>query len=197
MVWRTISVVIVWFGCVVVGSTVFVDYGAKATLTSPPKPLWPGGYALVRSESANTLTMFLHPNCPCSVASLEVLDQIVSRANRPVVAYVVFFAEGMGEQAVRESELWDLCAKKHRLIPRIDTRGELAQAFDVSVSGQTFLYNAGGEVTFSGGLTASRGQLEYSLGADAVVACLQGEPQTSSTARTFGCALYAPEKRPK
>ena len=149
----------------------------------------------MRKESAHTLAMFLHPRCPCSVASLEVLDQIVSKANRPVVAYVVFFAEGMSAEAVRESELWQLCAKKPRLIPQLDAEGELARAFNVTVSGQTFLYNAGGKVTFSGGLTASRGQLEYSLGADAVAASLNGRTHTLTTSRTFGCSLYASENR--
>lgn len=174
-----------------------MNYGAKAVPTTPPKRLWPAGYALARNESANTLTMFVHPECPCSVASLEVLDKVVSGSTAPVVTYVVFSAEGMRAETVRETALWRLCSKKARLIPRLDPTGELARAFGASVSGQTFLYNAGGKVTFSGGLTASRGQLEYSLGADAVVERLKGQTQVPATARTFGCSLYASEASTK
>jgi hypothetical protein len=64
----------------------------------------------------------------------------------------------------------------------------------VSTSGHVLLYDAGGRLTFSGGITASRGQRGDRYGRNAVLARIPGQEGEGDRPRppVFECSLVTP-----
>jgi hypothetical protein len=76
----------------------------------------------------------------------------------------------------------------------IDDDGTLARRLGAETSGYVVLYDARGELLFSGGITRSRGHEGESAGRQAILALLKGEAAAPVGARTpvYGCPLFAP-----
>ena len=69
--------------------------------------------------------------------------------------------------------------------------GAEARRFGVETSGQTFLYDTHGALTFSGGITGSRGHAGENSSELSLVALLSNrQPQKRDTS-VFGCPLFA------
>src|SRR5207253_2859520 len=78
-------------------------------------------------------------------------------------------------------------------IPRVrtalDEAGAEARLFGARTSGQVLLYDAGGDLRFSGGITGARGQQGANAGRNAVRDLLSGHGAARSETPVFGCAL--------
>jgi len=66
-----------------------------------------------------------------------------------------------------------------------------ARRFGVETSGQTLLYDAGGRLIFSGGITGSRGHAGDNAGEAALVALLTSGQADRRATSVFGCPLFA------
>jgi hypothetical protein len=71
-----------------------------------------------------------------------------------------------------------------------DEGGALSRRFGVLTSGHVLLYDRGGRLLFSGGITGARGHRGDNEGRRAVLARLLGEPVERSSAPAFGCPLF-------
>jgi hypothetical protein len=77
-----------------------------------------------------------------------------------------------------------------------DDGGAEASLFHAATSGQTALYDAAGNLLFSGGITRARGHAGDNAGLTAVVSLLtSGETEERGTP-VFGCPLFAPTECP-
>jgi hypothetical protein len=134
--------------------------------------------------------MFLHPHCPCSRASLSELAILLAHASQAVCADVVFVAPRGAPADWVETDLWKSAGEISGVNRSIDRDGAQARIFGVLTSGATVVYDAGGNLLFSGGITESRGHEGDNAGVDAILSALRGGPTTFSTTRVFGCALF-------
>jgi hypothetical protein len=123
---------------------------------------WPEASALRLATDGWTVVMFVHPDCPCTPASLAELA-VLARHPRARVTIV-----GDGVTA--------------------DPDGVEARRFGAATSGHLVVYGEDGRLAFAGGITGSRGHRGDNTGRRAVERILDGEP-ASPTHDVFGCGL--------
>jgi hypothetical protein len=145
---------------------------AGAAATAPAR--WPDT-RLPRGEGA-TVVMFLHPDCPCSRASLGELAKLDARG-----ATIDIVFEGA------HGSLWERAGDLPGAT-RITDDGSEAARFGAKTSGYVVVYDRTGTQRFAGGITASRGHAGDNIGRLAVQRILDGAKGPAQHA-VFGCAL--------
>ena len=166
-----------------------MKYANTPGVSAKPPIVWPRATALERSRDGLTLLLFLHPQCACSDSTLEELAHIVAAAPQKLKVYALFYApEEHGRQWVQD-RLWRSAA----IIPGVrsieDQNGREARGFRVATSGQALVYDAGGTLRFSGGITAARGHAGDNDGRTAIVSLALHGSAPIGTAPVFGCSL--------
>lgn len=190
IVW--IASVALWLGVVATGLAVVAAYDNRPGVSAQAAPSWPGASGLDRSTDRPTLVMVVHPRCDCSRASVAELAELMARATvRPRAYVAILKPKGMSED-------WDETGIRQAAmrIPGVkvirDDGGGEARSFGAQTSGQTYLYDAGGQLLFSGGITAARGHAGESVGRTAILSILNHEPAAVPTSSVFGCSLSSP-----
>jgi len=154
--------------------------------------VWPADATLARNESGHTLVVALHPECPCSRATLEELGKIMARAGGRLRAQVwcVQYAE-IADKA-EQSALWEQAKRIPGIELRVDHEGREARRFDMRVSGETRLYGRSGELLFEGGITAARGHAGDNLGEATILNLITDRRMAGDVKTTpvFGCSLW-------
>lgn len=117
---------------------------------------WPRGCAIERTPGANSVILFLHPGCPCSMASIEELRLGIGKGWNGDVHVVAYSPDGENEDWVH-GEQWEAASKIPRAKLHVDPGGRLARQFNAVTSGHAAFYDGGGRLLFAGGLTPSRG----------------------------------------
>ena len=171
--------------------------GGLATLwsyQSSPGPLadapaeWPAASRIPRPADRPVVIVALHPQCPCSRATIHELERLLAhRSERPEV-HLLFVAPRDIEDAWVRSTLWETAAAIPDVhIARDD--GTEARRFGARVSGQVLVYDRTGRLQFSGGITPARGHEGDSAGIAAIDALLAGRDHPRTT-MVFGCLLF-------
>jgi len=156
---------------------------------------WPDGSGLARAADRPTLVMLVHPRCSCSRASVDELAEILARAATQPRTYVLFLRPDAAADGWEQTDLWRQVSALPGVTARVDRGGTVAAAFGGATSGQTFLYDAGGTLRFSGGITGARGHAGENAGRTAMIALLRSAstvPGSGGRAWTkvFGCSLF-------
>lgn len=106
--------------------------------------------AVGRAPAAFMLTVFVHPECPCTRATVQEVGEIQrGTGGRVSVEYVVVPVPGIEAAELpegREGAVW-----RHAL------DGREAEVAGAKTSGHVVLRDAVGRVVFSGGVTGGRG----------------------------------------
>jgi hypothetical protein len=187
--WLAVVGITVWLGCVAGGLKTLYDYQIRPGQSAESPARMPRSTAVKAEPARLTLVMFLHPHCPCSRASLGNLEQILSRSQGRMAAYVVFCVPRSGGEGWTSTDLCRSAAKMHGVNVVYDVGGAEARRFGAKTSGQVLLYAPDGRLSFSGGITAGRSHFGDNAGSDAILSVLRAErPQWRSTP-VFGCAL--------
>jgi hypothetical protein len=139
------------------------------------------------------LTMFLHPHCPCSRASLRELQEILAREPDKAAVDIAFVKPAGAGPNWTTSSLREQ-AEAIPYVRLIDDDGTLARRLGAETSGYVVLYDARGKLLFSGGITPSRGHEGPSVGLDAICALLDGTTKAPAGVQTpvYGCPLFTP-----
>jgi hypothetical protein len=182
-------VVCLWAIGLIFGIRALWAYETTPGIPAMPHEAWPANVSLVRDNHRATLVMMVHPNCPCSRASVGELEMLMSHRPNLLDAYVVFERmAGMAEDPAT-SDLWKSAAR----IPGVkiidDAQGALPAKFHAQTSGQVFLYDASGSLRFSGGITESRGHAGENEGRTAIEAILNAQTPKLTRTPVFGCSL--------
>ena len=154
--------------------------------TGPSPSEWPRDCGIPLDDRRDTLVMFLHPLCPCSRASVDELGELAASASDRVAVHIVSLRtrslERNGLERVDRPGVtsWD------------DDNGKLAQRFGVLTSGHVLLYEPGGRLVYSGGITPLRGHRGENPGRSAVLEALGGGREHRATGPVFGCPLFDP-----
>ena len=152
---------------------------------------WPADSAIVRNPAGFTVVIALHPECPCSEATVEELDSVIAQGAGRIQAQLLF-VELAGLPPVQDSKLWQRASRIAGVRLTKDVGGTEARRFGTRTSGETRLYGPAGELLFRGGITASRGHAGDNPGQAAIVAMLTPGAQLKTPIATpvFGCALW-------
>lgn len=182
-----------WVIAVVAVLGSMIVYGGSAGAQRPAPEIWPSNTTIVRSLDRPTLLVFLHPDCPCSRATLDNLEPIVG--NRDIAVVLVCLGEidlatreeldGLGG-CQRQLRRWD----KHSNITVLsDPDGEETDRFGAATSGFCLLFDAQGKLAYHGGVTSSRGHRGANAGAKSLKTILDGSGPAASSYPVYGCAL--------
>src|SRR5258706_16426988 len=79
-----------WLGGTVKGMTMLWDYENAPGIAGAPPQSWPLTSVFHRPVDRSTLVMAVHPQCPCTRASLAELAILLTRLHGRMVAYVLF-----------------------------------------------------------------------------------------------------------
>jgi hypothetical protein len=147
----------------------------------------------VAASDRPSLLLFLHPECPCSRATLEELDRLLAKAVVKPEVYAVFVVPKGWSTPRAKSALWLRASRMTGVTPVLDREGQEAKRFGASTSGQVYAYSPGGSLAFSGGITLARGHSGDNPGLAILEQYLagRGEPRGVSKWKVFGCALFS------
>lgn len=181
----------VWLTALGSGFHRLAAYSLQPGETPPPTSItdWPTGLVIERSPDRPIAIVTLHPECPCSKATLSELERIATRSPS-LRLYAVFEAYDSLPEEIRDSALWNQAVSIPGLTALTDSDGGIARMLGNKTSGEVRLFSPLGLLLFSGGITSSRGHAGENPASDAVIALAAG---TSTTPQlhvpTFGCAL--------
>ena len=186
-----------WAIALVLGHRVLLayDYQAGADATAPAR--WPEGSKVPRPRGVPVIVVAAHPKCPCTRATIEELAVLMAQVRDRASATVLLVRpEGM-PACWEKTDLWRSAARIPGVSVMSDPDGVEAEKFGAQASGQTLVYNAAGELEFSGGITAFRGHSGDNAGRTAIASLvLTGNAATRRTS-VYGCSLKSPERAEK
>ncbi len=135
------------------------------------------------------LLVFLHPQCPCSRATVAELARIVAltKCRIETKAYVYSPREEGPKWAM--TDIYQSARAIPEVSVELDTDGKVSRSFGVFTSGQVLLYSPEGRLVFSGGITATRGHEGDSDGKDAVINYVRTGKAGVKSTHVFGCSL--------
>lgn len=174
------------------GGTWWLQARAFAPATAgAPAAVWPGGGALRPVEGGHTLVVALHPECPCSMATLDQLGQILAHADDRLGTRLIFAHYDELPTPPEKSALWAKAARLPRTTLFADHGGGERRRFDARTSGETLLYDPQGRLVFHGGITLGRGHRGDNPGQSTVLDLVRGATAAPALPATpvFGCAL--------
>ncbi|MFO0923986.1 MAG: hypothetical protein U0905_16015 [Pirellulales bacterium] len=144
---------------------------------------------------APQLMVFVSKDCPCSVATLESLERLISQSHWEGTLRIVMI-EGDAEPSnpLSPFEFPQRIEALVRSIPGATIQcdsGELANRYGILASGHVLYFNSRGDLEFSGGITPARGHAGASRGGSILESLLKGDNRPLDTAPVFGCPLHA------
>jgi hypothetical protein len=134
--------------------------------------------------------MFIHPQCPCSKASVAELDRVASHLQGKVSVVGVFLSPQDKPTSWVHSGTWQAVERIPGAKLIADVNGDEAKKFGVKTSGETLLLSSTGEEVFRGGLTPSRGHEGRSLAQDAIEDYILRHAVPPASGPTYGCSLF-------
>jgi hypothetical protein len=191
---RTVAiagVVTLWSVLLFGGLALFsIDQSRQGTRGTIPAR-WPGASRIHRAAGQPTLLVFLHPNCPCSIATVHSLQRSL-RALRPEARpKTVFVVRPAVRDDWRARQLLATAAETpNGSFFQDDGEKEIAR-FGADVSGHLLLYGPAGALLFDGGVTPERGQEAESMASDRFQQVLTGMPRSPVRTAVFGCGLQS------
>lgn len=182
-----------WMSATAVGIGFLWNYentpGSASAAATPAR--WPAESRLRPSADRATLVMLAHPHCPCTRASIGELSQLMTQAEGRVTAYVLFVKPPGFSAEWEKTDLWSSAAAIPGVSVVRDDEGVEALRFHAATSGQVTLYDGGGSLLFSGGITSARGHAGDNAGRAAIVSLLTTDETGQRETPVFGCPLFA------
>src|SRR5688572_4815656 len=190
---KTVFVVLLWATGAVSGLVIMWNYSSVEGSATEAPVVWPESSGLHRALDRYTLVMFVHPRCPCSVASLTNLSNLLNnRIPRRVASIVVFNTDGVAPDRV-EDMLRSIASTLPDTVV-VDDTGHEEALFGVRTSGATMLFDSAGVQLFTGGLTAVRGHAGDSSGQELITDLVLAGTTVHAESPVFGCSLEDTEE---
>lgn len=193
--WRILAVVILgWSILLLAGFGRLLTYSSVPGPEAPAQPVWPAEARWIRHPERATLVLFLHPQCPCSAATLSELERMLPQLGGRADIHLSFVLPAARTADWARAQLWRRAERFPGVELSVDEGGREAERFGARTSGETYLYAPSGQLLFRGGITSARGHEGDSAGKSAVLAYFRGQPVPVSGTRTFGCAIHSREE---
>lgn len=146
-----------------------------------------------RSSNKPTLTLFLHPQCPCARATLNLFMKCLEVPQSAYEIWIVFVRPPGAEADWEAGVLWDRANQIPGGHVVTDIDGVIAKRVGVRTSGHLIVQQKDGELQFSGGITRGRGIEEEGAGYRLVRSILLGQQLFGEKSPVFGCPLFSAE----
>jgi hypothetical protein len=192
-----------WIAVVVGGLCALTHYKSIPGGAGHPPAAWPRGTAVIRGPDRGAAIMFMHPQCDCSRASLSSFGELISRAAVTAGAprtpgggsdvSVVFVRPPGTNPGWEQTSTYQRARSFPGVNVMVDEGGREAARFEVQTSGHVLVYDASGKLTYSGGITASRGHEGPSRGLALAGESVFGRPRIGASAPVFGCS-FTPDR---
>lgn len=168
-----------WAIAVGVGVREIYAYATEPGAQSGAPAQWPEDSTL-RITGKPAIVMFVHPECPCTRASLAELEGIARHVGDRATITIVSDGTGTG---------WDRAARVANATRVLDPLGTEAKRFGAHTSGHVVVYDEHRVHRFAGGVTGSRGHVGANVGRELVQEIVDGAPIRDLAHAVFGCAL--------
>jgi len=194
------GLIVLWSTAVAFGFSLLLVHESTPGMANPLPTHWPTDIAVQRCTDRPMLLVFIHPQCPCTMATLKELERLVAEVEMPVQTTLILNCPTDQETAWKQTAIWRRCESISKGSLLVDFGGEMATKFRISTSGHCALYSAAGKLLFQGGITASRGHEGESTGRVAIRAHLSSngrdidKMQMKSETPVFGCELIQSRK---
>lgn len=186
------SAIAAWLATAVWGMKLLGDKAHLPSDAGTPEVRWPATSSLEPAQDRCTLVLGLHPECPCSRATLEELNALLAQGRDTVRIFAIFENAGAAAEPMEDSELWRTAGRLPGVHCVSDRDGAEARRFALKTSGEVRVYGANGALRFRGGITGSRGHVGDNPGREAALAAIRDRNQNPGTVvvtPVFGCAL--------
>jgi hypothetical protein len=175
----------VWIITVAGGFFMLTEYANRAGLVGEVTVHGP-----LSSSDHHQLSVFLHPECGCSKATLTELKKLLLLRGDELNTTIYFVQyKDWEEEQVKQSKLW----QRARLLPHvrlmIDQEAAYSKSQGALTSGFSQLTTPEGHRVFNGGLTASRGHEGPNRGIYLLNQILDGKTLKNASSPVFGCAI--------
>ena len=190
--WCAIAVS-VWGLLLACGTGYLAAHGARAGEAGATPVAWPEG--IERSGDAWTVLLAAHPRCPCTRASAEELIGALAGAGEAYELIVLAYRPSGDDAFADTGVIRRLGGLAHARVED-DPDGTIAAGFGALTSGHAAVYDPGGRLRFSGGLTPSRAHVGPNTGAGAVRSLLRGGEAPAARAPVYGCPLDNDDPHP-
>lgn len=142
------------------------------------------GIASDHARAGREVVMVVHPECPCTAASVQAFQRLLDEAKVPVRARLLIVAYGKPDHDIAREKYAQAVPGARPAWIKAD---EAKVRYGALTSGHTVGY-LDGKPVFSGGLTSGRGVESPSGSQWQLREFLEGKPIHSATP-VFGCAL--------
>ena len=183
-----------WLIAAALGQRVMMNYDYTAATPGTPPEMWPDATSVPRTPGLSSIVVVAHPHCPCSRATMEELARLMSLLQNRATATVIFVRPARFSEDWERTDLWRDAARIPGVSVLTDLGGVEASRFGAQASGQTMLYDAAGNLRFTGGITASRGHAGDSPGRNAILSIVNTGNSVTSHTSVYGCSLHNPER---
>lgn len=193
--WGLLAGALVWVATILGGLLVLVDHATAPGAAALAPQRWPAESTLARDGRRPTLVALLHPQCPCSWATVAELERLAARLPDRLAIDVVLLQPSAGEAAWNDGAMRGALAGLSGARVYDDLGGVESMRFGGRTSGQVLLYDRGGALRFAGGITPARAHQGETYGADAIVRAALSDPAIdgfdphAATSPVFGCSL--------
>jgi hypothetical protein len=136
------------------------------------------------------LFLFLHPDCPCSEASVEEMAKLLAQFPDKVETQAVMVLPADTPATQEPGPLERHASHIPGVTVRRDPGGVEAKQLGAKTSGEAFLYDPNGALLFHGGITASRGHAGDNYGASSIASLLATGKTDRPVNPVFGCSLF-------
>jgi len=181
-----------WIAAIGLGFTFLSGYSVAAGAPASAPLEWPSASRIPAPRGQYQLVMTVHPNCPCTRASVIELNNLMSTLRlEHVKGYVLVMkpADFPDEWTRTES------VRNAGSIPGVDVvvdvDGVEAARLGAQTSGQVLLYGPDGRLRFAGGLTPDRGHVGDSPGRERILSLVKTGTADAKESLVFGCPLNA------
>ena len=188
---RVTIMLVLWASTVGTGLGYLVWYSNAPGTTGAPPRKWPVDSAMQPNGDRPTLMMFIHPRCPCTQASLEEFARLLARCKDLANVYAVFVRPPGVAKGWEKAGNWRTASAIPEVNMVVDENGAEARRFGATTSGHVQLYDAEGDLQFSGGITGARSHAGDNAGADAVQSWLRRGIVDRRETFVFGCPLLS------
>lgn len=182
---------LLWFALLGGGYLFLLFYERSPGPESNPPSSWPVKSNLKHASGELTLVMFIHPQCPCTSATLNELAILMTRC-RQLKAYVLVLRPSGFSTNWEKTGFWYRANAIPRVTVLTDLSGDEAEKFNARTSGETIVYDGNGKLVFSGGITGARGHEGDNQGLDAIQAIVMHADALCHKTAVFGCSLLDP-----
>lgn len=191
---KSFSLISLWIIAIAAGYFALVNYSTTPKPEHAACKRWPADTPLSLDPHRPTLVMFIHPKCPCSIASLRMYEQAVGDRPDGMRAWFVFTKPANEPDSWCHGATWDMAAEIPLSKRWVDVDGQLAALFGAICSGEIYIYGSEGRLLFHGGATGSRGHEGDCIGTEAIHAIARGRLPKQDASPVFGCRLVLPHE---